>query len=243
MTALGDGVVSPPGKSSGVPLVRVDLGKVPYERAQADMANWVEERQQGLAPNRLFLLTHPPVITYTARTEADQLPDPTRSDIALVQTGRGGHATYHGPGQLIGYLVLDVREIGPRGLIRRVEEGLIDALDSLGFPAIRREAARGDRSLTGVWTPDHRKVASIGMRINSGRVSSHGLALNIDSDLSVYTTFTACALPGVQMTSLAQLAAEQGRATPTQSDVRDAVAQALADRLETPIPARVATAS
>ncbi|WP_307806770.1 lipoyl(octanoyl) transferase LipB [Streptomyces sp. FH025] len=210
-------------------LDRVDLGEVPYEAAQADMARWVEERKQGLAANRLFLLTHPPVITYTARTPKDQLPD-EGSPITLVQTDRGGHATYHGPGQLIGYLVLNVRELGPRGLIRRVEQALIDALDTLGFPAIRRETPRGSESLVGVWTPDHRKLASIGMRI-SGSVSSHGFALNVAPDLSVYTDFTACALPGVRMTSLAELAAERGLSTPTEAEVRDAVARAVTAQL------------
>ncbi|MER6356594.1 lipoyl(octanoyl) transferase LipB [Streptomyces sp. NPDC001634] len=193
------------------------------------MARWVEERKQELAANRLFLLTHPAVITYTARTPNDQLPD-AASPIDLVQTDRGGHATYHGPGQLIGYLVLNVRELGPRGLIRRVEQALIDALDSLGFPAVRRETPPGSESLAGVWTPDHRKLASIGMRI-SGSVSSHGFALNIDPDLSVYTTFTACALPGVRMTSLAELAAERGLPTPTHTEVRDTVAQAVTAHL------------
>lgn len=221
--------VTLPGSVEGQPahlrLERVDLGEVPYAEAQADMARWVEERKRGLAANRLFLLTHPAVITYTARTSNDQLPD-AASHIALVQTNRGGHATYHGPGQLIGYLVLNVRELGPRGLIRRVEQALIDALDALGFPAVRRETPPGEESLVGVWTPDHRKLASIGMRI-SGSVSSHGFALNIDPDLSVYTTFTSCALPGVRMTSLAELAAERGLATPTHTEVRDTVARAV----------------
>ncbi|WP_307783936.1 lipoyl(octanoyl) transferase LipB [Streptomyces spinoverrucosus] len=202
---------------------------MPYTAAQADMVQWVEERKQGLAANRLFLLTHPAVITYTARTPNDQLPD-ADSAIALVQTDRGGHATYHGPGQLIGYLVLNVRELGPRGLVRRVEQALIDALDTLGFPAIRRETPPGSQSLAGVWTPGHRKLASIGMRI-SGSVSSHGFALNIDPDLSVYTAFTACALPGVRMTSLAELAAERGLPTPTHTEVRDAVARAVTTHL------------
>lgn len=82
----------------------------------------------------------------------------------------------------------------------------------------------------GVWTPDHRKLGSIGMRI-SGSVSSHGFALNIDPDLGVYTTFTACALPGVRMTSLAELAAERGLPTPTHSEVRDAVVRAVTTHL------------
>ena len=225
------GAPRPQTGPQGASLARVDLGEVPYETAQADMARWVEERRQGLAPDRLFLLTHPAVITYTSRTESDQLPDPATSDIAVMQTDRGGHATYHGPGQLVGYLVLNVRELGPRGLIRRVEEALIGAVETLGFPAIRRQAEPEGLSLAGVWTPDHRKVASIGMRISGGRVSSHGFSLNVDSDLSVYKTFTACALPGVEMTSLAQLAAQRGLATPTHSEVRDAVAHALTAHL------------
>ncbi|MFJ4902554.1 lipoyl protein ligase domain-containing protein [Streptomyces sp. NPDC088727] len=82
---------------------RIDLGEEPYEVAQKNMVRWVAERKQERAGNRLFLLTHPPVITYTGRTPADQLP-PTTSPISLVEVDRGGHATYHGPGQLIGGL-------------------------------------------------------------------------------------------------------------------------------------------
>ncbi|MGW1995146.1 lipoyl(octanoyl) transferase LipB [Embleya sp. NPDC001921] len=209
--------------------VRVDLGAVAYPAAQADMARWVAERQQDLAPDRLFLLTHPPVITYSARTPLADLPDPA-SPIPLVEVDRGGHATYHGPGQLIGYLIVNVRALGPGDLIRRVEDGLLAALDTLGFPAIRRETPTGAPSLVGIWTRDHRKLASIGMRIRRG-VSSHGFALNIDPDLSAFTTFTACALPDTTMTSLAELAAETGRATPTEAAVRDAVATALTEQL------------
>ncbi|MEU0935042.1 lipoyl(octanoyl) transferase LipB [Embleya sp. NPDC005971] len=209
--------------------LRVDLGVVAYPTAQVEMDRWVAERQQESAPDRLFLLTHPPVITYSARTPVTDLPDPA-SPIPLVEVDRGGHATYHGPGQLIGYLVVNVRALGPGDLVRRVENGLLAALDTLGFPAIRRETPAGASSLVGIWTPDHRKLASIGMRIRRG-VSSHGFALNIDPDLSAFTTFTACALPDTTMTSLAELAAETGRATPTESAVRDAVAEALGEEL------------
>ncbi|MFG2548183.1 lipoyl(octanoyl) transferase LipB [Streptomyces sp. NPDC048594] len=208
---------------------RIDLGEVPYEVAQKNMVRWVAERKQDRAGNRLFLLTHPPVITYTARTPVDQLP-PATSPISLVEVDRGGHATYHGPGQLIGYLVLNVRELGPRGLIRRIERALIRAVGSLGFEAIRRDTPRGAESLVGVWTADHRKLASIGMRI-SGGVTSHGFALNVRTDLDVYTTFTACALPGTRMTSLAQLAVESGLPTPPEAQVRDAVAEAVTAEL------------
>ncbi|KUL40183.1 lipoyl(octanoyl) transferase LipB [Streptomyces regalis] len=210
-------------------LEAIDLGEVPYEVAQADMARWVTERKEGRAGNRLFLLTHPPVITYTARTPVSQLPDPS-APIPLVEVDRGGHATYHGPGQLIGYLVVNVRDLGPRGLVRRVEHALIHAVGSLGFEAVRRDTPRGSESLVGVWTPDHRKLASIGMRI-SGSVTSHGFALNIAPDLDVYSTFMSCALPDVRMTSLAELAEEIGRPTPTEAQVRDAVTAALTTKL------------
>ncbi|MEU1183906.1 lipoyl(octanoyl) transferase LipB [Streptomyces sp. NPDC005820] len=210
-------------------LERIDLGEVPYEVALADMTRWVTERKEGRAGDRLFLLTHPAVITYTARTLAGQLPDP-RSPITLFEVDRGGHATYHGPGQLIGHLVVNVRDLGPRGLVRRVEQALINALGSLGFEAVRRDTPRGSESLVGVWTPDHRKIASIGMRI-SGSVTSHGFALNIAPDLDVYSTFMSCALPDVRMTSLAELAEESGLPTPTETQVRDAVSAALATEL------------
>ncbi|WP_433302320.1 lipoyl(octanoyl) transferase LipB [Actinoplanes sp. CA-030573] len=159
-------------------LKRVDLGEVPYAQATEEMAGWVEERRAGLAPDRLFLLTHPAVITYGKQTPAADLPaadDP----IPTVAVDRGGHATYHGPGQLIGYLVVDLHERGPGDVVRWVENSLITALGGLGFATIRRDTPKGGASLVGVWTPRHAKLVSIGMRIRGG-VTSHGFALNID---------------------------------------------------------------
>ncbi|NUU24249.1 MAG: lipoyl(octanoyl) transferase LipB [Streptomycetaceae bacterium] len=189
------------------------------------MAGWVRERQEGRAGDRLFLLSHPPVVTYSAYTPAADLPD-AASGIALVEVDRGGHATYHGPGQLVGYLVMDVRNGGPGDVVRWMELGLVRALDALGYSAVRRDTPQGAASLVGVWTPDHRKLASIGMRIRKG-VTSHGFALNVAVDLSPFRAFTACAMPDVEMTSLAELAAERGRPVPTDDEVRDAVAWAL----------------
>ncbi|NGN63727.1 lipoyl(octanoyl) transferase LipB [Streptomyces sp. A7024] len=194
------------------------------------MRGWVGERQRGEAGDRLFLLSHPPVITYSAHTGADELP--SGGDIPLVEVDRGGHATYHGPGQLIGYLIVGVRDLGPGDFVRRTEVGLIKALDGLGFPAVRRETPPGADSLVGVWTPDgRRKLVSIGMRIRGG-VSSHGFALNVDPDLAPFSTFAACRLPEVPMTSLAELAAEAGRPAPGEAEVRDAVAAALTEELK-----------
>ncbi|MBE1463970.1 lipoyl(octanoyl) transferase LipB [Kibdelosporangium phytohabitans] len=165
---------------------------MPYLDAIEDMRGWVEQRQGGLIEDRLVMLTHPPTITYGARTPPAELP--SHGDVPVIPVDRGGQATYHGPGQLVGYLVIDLHQRGPGDIVRWLENGLITALDSLGFTLVRRDTPPGGQSLVGVWTPDHRKLGSIGMRIRRG-VTSHGFSLNIDPDLSVYQSFVACGLP------------------------------------------------
>ncbi|MEV4315211.1 lipoyl(octanoyl) transferase LipB [Actinocrispum sp. NPDC049592] len=203
---------------------RIDLGEVPYLDAVTEMGTWVRQRQDGLIEDRLVMLTHPPVITYGARTPPAELP--ADMSIPLVPVDRGGQATYHGPGQLIGYLVIDLHQRGPGDIVRWLEDGLIAALDTLGFKTIRRDTPPRSQSLVGVWTPDHRKLVSIGMRIRRG-VTSHGFAVNIAPDMSVFTSFVACGLPDVPMTSLALLAGEDGRPAPAEQQVRAAIAAAL----------------
>jgi lipoyl(octanoyl) transferase len=207
---------------------RVDLGEVEYEVAAKDMREWVEERVQGSADDRLFLLSHPPVITYGPRTVLDDLPAEA-AGIPTVPVDRGGFATYHGPGQLVGYLVIDLHQRGPVDIVHWVENGLIEALGTLGFPLVRRETPKGASSLVGVWTEDGRKLCSIGMRIRRG-VTSHGFSVNVAPDMTVFHTFTSCGLHDVTMVSLAELAAEQGTAAPSESDVRDAIAKSLGAR-------------
>jgi lipoyl(octanoyl) transferase len=200
---------------------RVDLGEVPYDEAMQRMATWTAERRAGTAPDRLFLLSHPAVITYGHTTPRTELP----ADLARIPTvlaDRGGHATYHGPGQLIGYLVLNLHERGPGDVVRWLENGLIAALGDLGFDTVRRDTPKGSPSLVGVWTPDGRKLASIGMRIRGG-VTSHGFALNIDPDLSVFDSFVACSLDDVAMTSLRQLSVAGKLPMPAEAAVRDAI--------------------
>jgi lipoyl(octanoyl) transferase len=205
-------------------LERVDLGEVPYGEAAEDMRRWVAECQEGRAGDRLFLLTHPAVVTYGPRTRPEHLPAAV-SGLPTVEVDRGGQATYHGPGQLVGYLVAHVRDRGPADVVRWMETGIVAALAELGFAAGRRDTPPGGSSLVGVWTPDERKVASIGMRIRGG-VSSHGFSLNVDPDMAVYGSFVACGLSEPQ-TSLAELAAEQGRPAPDEKLVRDTVAATL----------------
>lgn len=206
-------------------LERVDLGEVPYTEAIDAMRGWVEQRRDDEIRDRLVLLSHPPVITYGTRTPREELP-PADCPIPLVEVDRGGQATYHGPGQLVGYLVLNLRERGPVDIVRWLENGLIDALSTLGFHTIRRDTPPGAQSLVGVWTPSHQKLVSIGMRIRGG-VTSHGFALNVDPDLGAFTRFIPCGLPDTEMTSLARIASAEGRPTPAEADVRDAVARAL----------------
>jgi lipoyl(octanoyl) transferase len=208
-------------------LTRVDLGEVAYEAAITAMQGWVAECQAGTAGDRLFLLSHPPVVTYGSRTSPSDLPQAV-SGLPVVEVDRGGQATYHGPGQIVGYLVANVRERGPADVVRWMEQGLIAALDALGFPAVRRQTPPGGASLVGVWTPDHRKIASIGMRIRGG-VSSHGFALNVDPDMTAFDHFVSCGLAD-PITSLQVLAAEHGQQAPQEPDVRDALAKALGAR-------------
>jgi lipoyl(octanoyl) transferase len=203
---------------------RVDLGEVEYGEATTQMAHWVKERQDGVVGDRLFLLSHPPIVTYGSRTAPEDLPSSLQ--LPTVQVDRGGYATYHGPGQLVGYVIIGVRDGGPADLVRWLENGLVTALGSLGFAALRRDTPPGESSLVGVWTSEHHKVASIGMRIRQG-VSSHGFALNVDPDLTAFDAFTACGLHDVTMTSLARMAGAQGVRVPTDAEVRDAVAKAL----------------
>lgn len=205
-------------------LTRVDLGEVPYAEAAGAMRQWVTECQSGAAGDRLFLLSHPPVVTYGARTRPEDLPDAT-SGLPTVEVDRGGQATYHGPGQIVGYLIAHVRERGPADVVRWMEHGIIDALTSLGFAAVRRQSQPGGPSLVGVWTPDNRKVASIGMRIRGG-VSSHGFAVNVDPDMNVFSSFVSCGLSD-PMTSLRVIAGEKGLPVPSEPAVRDALAKAL----------------
>lgn len=233
MTIVGDAQAEPgSGSTSGRAepwagsLKRVDLGEIPYEDAIEEMRGWVEQRRAGQAGDRLFLLSHPPVITYGHRTDPADLRL-GQHDIPVLPVDRGGYATYHGPGQLVGYLVADLRERGPADVVRWLEGGLVRALGELGFAAQRRDTPPGASSLVGVWTADERKVASIGMRIRHG-ITSHGFALNVDPDLRAFDQFTVCGLPGVRMTSLRELAAEQGVAAPSDPAVRDAVYRALA---------------
>ncbi|MEU7835813.1 lipoyl(octanoyl) transferase LipB [Nonomuraea sp. NPDC049129] len=184
------------------PLTLVQDELVDYDKAMERMTDLVSERQRDERPDTLWLLSHPSVYTVGRRTPVTHLPDPSRG-IPVVETGRGGQLTYHGPGQLVGYLIVKLgEEEGIVDYVREVELRLVEALGALGLPAERRDTPPGSELLTGVWTSETgRKVASIGMRQSRG-VTSHGFALNVDGDLEPWHWAVACGMPDVDMTSL-----------------------------------------
>lgn len=175
---------------------------IDYKTAMQRMADMVVQRQQDRCPDTLWLLSHQQVFTIGRRTQRSHLPDPAHG-IPVVETTRGGQLTYHGPGQLVGYLIVELdADEGIVDYVREVEFRLVAALDKLGLAAERRDTPPGSELLTGVWTVDtDRKIASIGMR-QSRSVTSHGFALNVDGDLTPWQLATACGMPDVDMTSL-----------------------------------------
>ena len=180
-----------------------DLGLVPYAEALALQSDLVGRRRAGDIPDQLLLLQHPHVITLgTASSRAHIVADQSRLQelgIDLVDVGRGGDVTYHGPGQLVGYPILDLkpdRKDVHRNL-RDLESVLVHTLGEMG---IQGEPVP---DLTGVWV-DGRKVAAIGVRISSGWITSHGFALNVSNDLSFFETIVPCGIQDVSVTSVSQ---------------------------------------
>ncbi len=170
-----------------------DLGLVPYEPVLAAMRRFTAERDAD-SGDQAWLVEHPPVFTQGQAGKAEHLLMP--GDIPVVQTDRGGQVTYHGPGQLVAYLLLDVRRrgIGVRELVSRIEQSLIDLLAGYGVPALAKPDAPG------VYVGGA-KIASLGLRIRNGR-SFHGLALNVDMDLAPFRRINPCGYAGLAMTQL-----------------------------------------
>jgi lipoate-protein ligase B len=177
---------------------------------------------QGAIPDTIVLLEHPPVVTTGRRTGGEELHLPEGVDVDVVETDRGGKSTYHGPGQLVAYPILDLNRHGRdvKKHCRDLEEALIRTLAAYGLAGARIEG------LTGVWLrePD-RKIASIGVHV-ARWVTTHGYALNVDLDPAPFTEWiTACGLEDASFTTIAR---ETGRAV-TVDDVRPVAAAALAE--------------
>ena len=172
------------------------LGRVEYQQGLALQDRLVAERRAGAIPDQLLLLEHDPVYTIGRTPDQTSLRGATHLPHPVVRISRGGQATYHGPGQLIGYPILDLRNHGQdlHRYLRALEELLIRVCDTFGVKARRREG------LTGAWVTD-RKIASIGVGVRHW-ISMHGFALNVCGDLAPFEAITPCGIIGVAMTSL-----------------------------------------
>ena len=175
----------------------VQAGVVPYAAALAWQRSLAQARLAGhLMHDVLLLLEHPPVVTLGRTARAAHVLRPDGVDVFEIE--RGGDVTFHGPGQLVGYPILDLTGHKPdlHWYLRTLERALIAALAELGIPAGRNPGA------TGVWT-DNRKIASIGVHVKQW-VTWHGFALNVTTDLSQFGRIVPCGIPGVEMTSVAR---------------------------------------
>jgi lipoyl(octanoyl) transferase len=187
----------------------VRAGIVPYEEARRAQKRLEAARQAGEVPDLLILLEHPPVYTRGRRSTPDELPmgEPwyRSRGIELCDTDRGGRVTYHAPGQLVGYPIVSLKPYGEdvHTYIRRMERTVIAAL------ADWRVDAGPIPGLTGVWTPERRKIGSIGVHVSRG-VTTHGFAINVNNDLKPFAWIVPCGIESCRMTSVSrELGAEQ----------------------------------
>jgi lipoyl(octanoyl) transferase len=197
---------------------------VPYAEALALQQELVGRRRAGEVPDTLLLLEHPHVITLGTSSHAEHVvfdeAERARLGIELFETGRGGDVTYHGPGQLVGYPILDLKpdRCDLHRYVRDIEAALIRAVADLGVQAGRVPG------LTGIWVGDL-KLAAIGVRVSSGWITSHGFALNVTTDLSYFGSIIPCGIQDRGVTSLERLLGT----APPMDDVCDAAVRGFAE--------------
>jgi lipoyl(octanoyl) transferase len=196
------------------------LGTVPYLEAWELQKELAEQRRRDEIPDVLLLLEHPPTYTRGRRSKPEELPMGVEwyeaQGIEVHDTDRGGLVTYHGPGQLVAYPIVDLGAYGDdvHAYVRGLEQAIIGALGEAGVPAQTIDG------LTGVWTEGDppptlspnpaRKIASIGLHVSRG-ITTHGLAINVSNDLQPFEWIVPCGIEGVAMTSVTR---ELGEARP-----------------------------
>ncbi len=201
------------------------LGVVPYAEALELQKHLVELRKANEIPDQLLLLEHPPVITLGVKTRNDRshvvaTPETLKAEgVEVFESGRGGDVTYHGPGQLVGYPILDLRpdRCDVHQYVRDLEETLIRVAAEFGVTAERLPG------LTGVWVGNE-KLAAIGVRI-ARWITSHGFALNVSTNLAHFDLIVPCGIANKGVTSLGRLARRSVR----MDEVADITAQAFID--------------
>ncbi len=199
-------------------LVVRHLGVVEYLPTLEAMRSFTAERNES-TPDEIWLLQHPQVFTQGQAGKPEHLLAP--GDIPVVQVERGGQVTYHGPGQLVAYLMLNLRRqgLGVRELVTAMERALVDVLAGYGIEAAPKADAPG------VYV-NGEKIASLGLRVRHG-CSFHGLALNVDMDMSPFQRINPCGYAGLKMIQLKDLL----KTTPTLDEVAQRLERALRERL------------
>jgi lipoyl(octanoyl) transferase len=174
------------------------LGLADYEPVWHAMQDFTDQREEHTV-DELWLVQHPPVFTQGQAGKAEHVLAP--GDIPVIQVDRGGQVTYHGPGQIVAYPLLDIRRrgLGVRELVNRIEESIIRVLEQYKVKGERREGAPG------IYVSDE-KIASLGLRVRRGR-TFHGLAFNIDMDLEPFQRINPCGYEGLRVTQLSAMAA------------------------------------
>ncbi|MFI8745123.1 lipoyl(octanoyl) transferase LipB [Pseudomonas sp. NPDC077186] len=202
-------------------LVVRHLGLVDYQPTLEAMRELTRERD-AQTPDEIWLLQHPKVFTQGQAGKAEHVL--AAGDIPVIQVERGGQVTYHGPGQLVAYLMLDLRrlDLGVRELVTAMEQSLVELLASYGIEAAPKADAPG------VYVAGD-KIASLGLRVSRG-CSFHGLALNVDMDMSPFLRINPCGYAGLKMVQMRDLLA----APPALDEVAQRLEQALRNRLGYP---------
>ena len=214
-----------------LPLAVVDLGRRPYAPVLELQRALCRARGEGkIREDILLLVEHEPVMTLGRSTKATSLPIPV-SEIALHgvevhEIERGGDVTFHGPGQLVGYPIVDLQQMKPdlHWYLRELEGALIDGLGALGIP--------GERSAgqTGVWVGG-RKIASIGVHVKKW-ITFHGFALNVTTDLKYFDLIVPCGIDGVEMTTVERSGGRAAGGSDLWDGTREAVVQAFGLRFD-----------
>lgn len=181
----------------------LDLGVVPYEEAFELQKEMARQRIEGKIDDHLLLLEHPPVITVGRNAGLENILADSqfleKEGISVIQTDRGGDVTYHGPGQLVGYPILNLKKMRSdvQWYVSQLEESIIETLQNFSIQATRVKGMRG------VWVEGY-KIASIGVRISKW-VTHHGFALNVNTNLSHFELIRPCGLVEVKMTSMEKI--------------------------------------
>lgn len=176
------------------------IGQQDYESVWHAMQSYTDNRD-STSPDQLWLVEHPPVFTQGQAGKSEHILNP--GDIPVIQVDRGGQVTYHGPGQLVAYPLINIKrlKIGVRQLVTNIENSIVQMLDGYQINAYAKADAPG------VYV-DERKIASLGLRIRKG-CSFHGLALNVDMDMSPFLRINPCGYAGLEMVQCKQLGGPQ----------------------------------